>query len=78
MNKEFLSRIITVFNSVRKLIAMLLTVTFCIMSIRGLVGASEFVSVFSMVVGFYFGRSTALDIPGKREKAMTPEEDDLK
>ncbi|MGL4910847.1 MAG: hypothetical protein ACRC3Y_00315 [Romboutsia sp.] len=60
LNKEsFLSN----FCSVRKIIAIAVTLVFCYLSIVGEIKASEFIPVFSMIIGYYFGKSTALDIP---------------
>ncbi|PTY93112.1 hypothetical protein [Heyndrickxia sporothermodurans] len=46
---------------VRKLIALILTGVFSYLAIVGMIGKDEFLPVFSMVVGYYFGRSTALE-----------------
>ncbi|MCY7866138.1 hypothetical protein P8918_13390 [Bacillus spizizenii] len=46
---------------IRKIIALSLTAVFCYLTVVGLIGKDEFLPVFSMVVGYYFGRSTALD-----------------
>ncbi|HSQ90432.1 hypothetical protein [Romboutsia sp.] len=54
-----------ILGSVRKVIALLLTIVFCYLSIQGRINQDQFIPVFSMVLGYYFGRSTALDIPGK-------------
>lgn len=54
-----------ILGSVRKVIALLLTIVFCYLSIQGKISQDQFIPVFSMVLGYYFGRSTALDIPGK-------------
>jgi len=54
-----------IFGSVRKVIALLLTIVFCYLSIQGKITQEQFIPIFSMVLGYYFGRSTALDIPGK-------------
>ncbi|ATD55139.1 hypothetical protein [Clostridium chauvoei] len=50
-----------VFLSVRKIIALLVTIVFCYLSIIGRISSSEFIPVFSMIIGYYFGKSTALD-----------------
>ncbi|WP_238904580.1 hypothetical protein [Clostridium sp. YIM B02506] len=44
---------------VKKLIALLLTTVFCILSFKGQVTAEQFLTVFSLVIAFYFGQSTA-------------------
>lgn len=50
-------------GSVRKIIALVLTIVFCYLSIVGKIEPSEFIPIFSMVLGYYFGKSTALDVP---------------
>lgn len=42
--------------------AYILFVGFCIFTNRAV--PSEFVAIVSTVVGYYFGKSTALEIPG--------------
>ncbi|MGL5381461.1 hypothetical protein [Clostridium sp.] len=49
--------------SVRKIIALSVTGVFCYLSIRGIVKSNEFIPIFSMIIGYYFGKSTALDAP---------------
>ena len=44
---------------VKKLIALLLTIMFCLLSFKGQVTAEQFLTVFSLVIAFYFGQSTA-------------------
>lgn len=55
------------FSSVRKIIALCLTIVFCYLSIIGTIKPSEFIPVFSMVVGYYFGKSTALETPNQNK-----------
>lgn len=45
--------------SVKKIMALLLTLVFCILSITNRVSSTEFLSVFTLIVGFYFGQSVA-------------------
>ena len=45
--------------SVKKIIAILLTIVFCILSITKQIGSTEFLSIFSMVIGYYFGASVS-------------------
>lgn len=44
---------------IKKLIALLLTIVFTILSLRGFISSSEFLTIFSMVIAFYFGQSSA-------------------
>lgn len=43
---------------IKKLIALLLTIVFCILSCSNKVSSTEFLSVFTLVIGFYFGQSS--------------------
>lgn len=58
----------TCFRGVRKIIALLLTVVFCYLSMTGKISQEQFIPVFSMVLGYYFGKSTALDDPSNSSK----------
>ena len=60
--------IIGYFSSVRRVIALLLTLVFSYLTLTGKITQEQFMPVFSMVLGYYFGKSTALDIPGKPEE----------
>ncbi|WP_238902665.1 hypothetical protein [Clostridium sp. YIM B02506] len=44
---------------VKRLMALLLTIVFFILSIKGKVTLVQFSTVFSLVITFYFGQSTA-------------------
>jgi hypothetical protein len=43
---------------IKKIIALLTTIVFCILSLKGLISSTEFLSVFTLVIGFYFGQSS--------------------
>lgn len=43
---------------VKKLIALISTVVFAILSLNGKISSSEFMTVFGMVIAFYFGQSS--------------------
>lgn len=58
--------IFNIFSSVRKIIAISLTLVFCYLSVIGTITQEQFIPVFSMVLGYYFGKSTALDIPATK------------
>lgn len=47
--------------SVKKFIAMLTAIVFCFLSIIGKISSTEFLSVFTLIVGFYYGQSTVKD-----------------
>lgn len=44
--------------SVKSIVTILLTLVFCYLSIVGIIGAELFLSVFTVVIAFYFGTQT--------------------
>ena len=49
--KERLAKLV----DVKSIMTLLLTVVFCAMSLNGTITGSEFQTIFTVVVGFYFG-----------------------
>lgn len=43
---------------IKKLIALILTIVFSILALKEQIGATEFLTIFSMVIAFYFGQSS--------------------
>lgn len=48
--------------SVKKIISILTTIVFCVLSLTNRISSTEFLSVFTLIVGFYFGQSTIKSI----------------
>lgn len=44
--------------SVKKIIALLLTLVFCYLAVIKNISSTEFLSVFTTIIGFYFSQST--------------------
>jgi len=44
---------------VKKIIAIIFSITFAVLSLKGIVSAEQFIVVFSTVIGYYFGQSSA-------------------
>lgn len=44
---------------VKKLIALLLTIVFCFLAITGKIEAKDYLTVFLMIISFYYGQSTS-------------------
>ena len=40
---------------VKSLVTLCLTVVFCVLSIKGKVSAEQFLTIFTVVISFYFG-----------------------
>ncbi|HFE9685155.1 TPA: hypothetical protein ACGA33_000881 [Clostridium perfringens] len=51
--------LITKLLSIKRVIAFILTLVFSYMAIMGQVKSTEFITIFSMVIAFYFGQSLA-------------------
>lgn len=56
MNKmDFIIKLL----SIKRVIAFILTLVFSYMAIIGAVKSTEFITIFSMIIAFYFGQSIA-------------------
>lgn len=55
MFKEKLAKLI----NVKTIITIALTVVFCVLCLTGVIGAELFMTVFTVVIGFYFGNQAA-------------------
>lgn len=44
--------------TVKSIVTILLTVVFCALALCGAVSGGEFLSIFTMVIAFYFGTQT--------------------
>ena len=49
--KERLAKLV----DVKSIMTLLLTVVFCLLSLKGIITGSEYQTIFTVVVGFYFG-----------------------
>ena len=49
--KERLSKLLTV----KSLVTLILTIVFAFLSITGRIAGQEFLTIFTIVIGFYFG-----------------------
>ncbi len=52
--KERISKLLTV----KSIVTILLTAVFAILAIRGTISGQEFLTIFTVVVSFYFGTQT--------------------
>jgi len=53
---------------IKKIIAFLTTVVCCTLSVRGLLSSTEFLSVFTLIIGFYFGQSSVRQTVKEQQK----------
>lgn len=42
---------------VKKIIALLVTVVFCVLAFNRAIQSTEFLTIFSLIIGYYFGAS---------------------
>lgn len=52
--KMFFERVLKLIN-VKSIMTLMLTGVFCEMSRIGVISGTEFLTIFTMIVGFYFG-----------------------
>lgn len=52
--KEKLTKLI----EIKKIIALLLTLVFCFLAAIGKITTEQFITIFTVIIGFYFGQST--------------------
>ena len=53
--KEMLTRL----TKVKSIVTLTLTAAFCGLAFRGVIGGSEFLTIYTTVMAFYFGTQTA-------------------
>lgn len=53
MNNDLIIKLL----SIKRIIAFILTLVFSYMAITGEVKSTEFITIFSMIIAFYFGQS---------------------
>lgn len=53
--KERLNKLLTV----KSIVTMLMTIVFCVLSIKGVINGQEFLTVFTTVIAFYYGTQSA-------------------
>ena len=56
--KQFGTNIANLFQ-IKKIIALILTGLFVYMCVYGMIDQNSFMAIFSLVIGFYYGQSTA-------------------
>ena len=59
---------------VKSIMTLLLTLVFCIMALCGVISGQEFVTIFTVIVGFYFGTQTQKNSTQASAPATTPAE----
>ena len=68
--KERLEKLV----DVKSIMTLLLTLVFCILALCGAVSAEQFVTIFTVIVGFYFGTQTTKRDAAGRTTPTTEQE----
>ena len=55
--KERLSKLLTI----KSIVTLLLTVVFCVSCVMGVIKADQFLTIFTVVISFYFGTQAVKD-----------------
>lgn len=55
---------------VKSIVTILLTIVFCVLSLMGHITGSEFMSVFTTVIAFYFGTQYAKKTASQENKEV--------
>ena len=63
MFKENLAKLL----KVKTIVTIMLTVVFCILALNGIIAAELFMTVFTVVIAFYFGTQAQKRIDNKTE-----------
>ena len=62
--KEKLAKLV----DVKSIMTLLLTIVFGVLSLKGIITGSEFQTIFTVVVGFYFGTQYQKNTANKQEQ----------
>lgn len=66
MKEIIIDRIVKLF-SVKSIVTVILTAVFAVLAVRGDITSDQFITIFSVVVAFYFGTQTQRANPGNKE-----------
>lgn len=56
---------------VKSIMTLLLTVVFCVMALCGVISGQEFLTIFTVIVGFYFGTQSQKKTDSTETKTAT-------
>ena len=62
--KERLAKLLTV----KSMVTMIITLVFAILSLRGIIDGNTFMTVFTMIISFYFGTQHEKTNPEKESR----------
>ena len=59
---------------VKSIMTLVLTVVFCVLALKGVVTGQEFLTIFTVIVGFYFGTQSQKSAEKARNGQPQPEQ----
>lgn len=60
---------------VKSIVTLLLTIIFCILAVTGVISGEQFLTIFTIVIGFYFGtQSEKKKAEAAKAETVTPVE----
>ncbi len=62
---------------VKSIVTLALTATFIVLCLKGVVGAEQFMSIFTVIISFYFGTQYGKREKEFEEKKMDEKEEDV-
>lgn len=65
--KEFISKIAKLID-VKSIVTILLTVVFSILSLKKVINAEQFISIFTVIIAFYFGTQSTKNNNGDKKE----------
>ena len=72
--KEKIAKLI----DVKSIMTLMLTLVFCVLALLGTISAEQFLTIFTVIVGFYFGtqsvKKKAEDAPKPEMQSFIPEQ----
>lgn len=69
--KEKLAEALVNVLKIKSIVTLLTTVTFVILSLRGVIEAGQFLTIFTVIIGFYFGTQKVKENEGELTEAET-------
>ena len=75
MKNAFINIITRISNliTIKSIVTLILTVVFAVLSLRGIISSEVFISVFTVVIGFYFGTQKVDDTSKNTDDDITQE-----
>lgn len=73
-----MNEILTKLLTVKSLVTLALTVVFCALSVTGAITGDQFLTIFTVVIGFYFGTQYEKKKPTTGADATLGEVNELK